>query len=488
MTPGVVFQEARKNDPWGLFFVLTVCLGLQLASATFLVRDVSSPNAATVIATALVHRGEFAVRAWPRTARTADGGEEPLRAYHLPAEPLLLAAGFRVLPAALTRYLHVPVTVLLVGAIVVVAFRIAGRAAGIAAGVVASIDPFVLWHGPVWDDAFLAAALEWAAFALIVTTVRAAPEVSESGGRAVVTAGLIVLVAGLAALTRTSSQVVLGLAGAGLLVLPVFRPFRAAGAATLIGVAVALAAWGGRNYAVLGEFQTGSSHDGITLFESNYATARPLLLRTGTVETYELEALAPHFAAVATMSEFDANRYFIREAVEYARSHPGDVIATAAVKSATTLTGVNPALPLTTARNLVAATASLAVLVAGIFGWRLIARGADRPEVRVGLFLAIVVTIVTCLGMLAGPAGLRYRLSATAFLYLGGGVVVSRLSRQMAKGSFCLLPFALCLLPSHHHTRPALVLVVQDLQPRFLDQPPRFRLRQLTEQSHLHGK
>jgi hypothetical protein len=431
MTPGVVFQGPQKNDPRGLFFVIALCLALQLVSATFFVSDFSSPNAATVIATALVQRGEFAVHAWPRAARTPAGDEEPLRAYHLPAEPLLLAAGFRVLPAALTRYLHVPVTVLLVTALAFVAFRIAGPAIGITAGVVASLDPFILWHGPVWDDAFLAAGLEWTVFALLVMIARDAPGGSGAGVRAIATAALIVMTTGLAALTRSASQVVLGLAGAGLLVLPAFRPLRAAGAAMLVGVALALAAWGGRNFAVLGEFQVGSSHDGITLFESNYATARPSLLRTGTVDRYELETLAPLFAAVATMSEFDANRYFMREAIGYVRGHPGDVIATAGVKSAMTLTGVNPARPLPASRNLVAAATSLTILVAGVLGWRLLAGDAVRPDARLVLFLGLVVTMVTCVGMLAGPAGLRYRLSATPFLHLGAAAVIVRaLSRR----------------------------------------------------------
>jgi hypothetical protein len=206
----------------------------------------------------------------------------------------------------------------------------------------------------------------------------------------------------------------------------------------ILGVALALAGWGGRNYAALGEFQPGSSHDGITIFETNYATARPSLLRTGTVDRYELETLAPHFAAVATMSEFDANRYFTREAIRYARSHPGDVIATAALKSAMTLTGVNPARPLLTSRNLVAAATSLTLLVAGVLGWRLLETDAGRPDAGLVAFLGIVVTMVTCAGMLAGPAGLRYRLSVTPFLYLGAAAVIVR----GMPSAFCLMPSA----------------------------------------------
>ena len=374
---------------------------------------------------AVVQRGEFAVHAWPRTARTPAGNEEPLRAYHLPAEPLLLAAGLRLLPTALTRYLHVPVTMLLVTAIAAVAFWAGGRAIAITAGGLACLDPFILRHGPVWDDAFLAAALEWTVLAALVKTVRETCVANRSLVRRLTPILLIGLAAGLAALTRSSSQVVLVLAGFGLVVLPRFRPLRAAGAAMLAGVALALAAWGARNAAVVGEFHAGSSHDGITLFESNYATARPLLLGTGTVENYELEALAPYFAAVAPMSELDANRYFTRQAFEYTRSNAGDVIATSGVKFVTTLTGVNPSQPLTTARNLIAAAASLAMLVAGIAGWGRLVRDAGRRESALLMFLGIVITTVTCLVMLAGPTGLRYRLSATPLLYLGAAALVT---------------------------------------------------------------
>ena len=114
--------------PFALLQVALFCLVLQLASTTLQTRDYSSPNAATTIARALVDRGEFAAHAWPRTAKTNSGDEEPLRAYHLPGEPLLIAAGFRVLPAALLPYLHIPITVLFVSAVAAVGFWIGGRA------------------------------------------------------------------------------------------------------------------------------------------------------------------------------------------------------------------------------------------------------------------------------------------------------------------------------------------------------------------------
>ena len=151
--------------------ILALALITQLLSAAFLVRDFTSPNAASVIATSIVERGEFAARAWPRVARAPDGGEAPLRAYHLPAEPVLLAMAHRLLPAALTPYIHVPITTLFVFAVASLGWLSGGRRVGFLAGIFAALDPFVLAHGPVWDDAFLAAAMEWTVFALLLRSV-----------------------------------------------------------------------------------------------------------------------------------------------------------------------------------------------------------------------------------------------------------------------------------------------------------------------------
>ena len=54
-----------------------------------------------------------------------------------------------------------------------------------------------------------------------------------------------------------------------------------------------------------------------------------------------------------------------------------------------------------------------------------LARDASRPEVRLLVFLGIVVTTVTCLGMLVGPTGLRYRVSATPLLYVGAAALLT---------------------------------------------------------------
>jgi hypothetical protein len=322
--------------------------------------------------------------------------------------------------------------VLFVNAVAAVGFWTGGRALGLAAGAIASLDPFVIAHGAVWDDSFLAAALEWTIFAGLVGTLAAARtgETAQASARRMGLFALLGVLAGLAALTRSSSQVILGVVGLGLIARPAFRPLRAAGWAILLGIALALVAWGARNHRVLGEFQFGSSHDGITLFESNYATARPSLLRTGVVESYTLDDLGVHFGAVAPMREFDADRYFRRQAVAYATDHPLDVLATGVLKLALSLTGVHLGQPLTSMRNLVALAANAVLILAGVWGWRRWRSDArERPAMRLVVFLCVVAATLTCLGLLAGPAGIRYRVDATGFLYLGAAAAFISFAR-----------------------------------------------------------
>jgi hypothetical protein len=407
------------------------CLVLQVASATLQKRDFSSPNAATMIAKAVVERGEFAAHAWPRTRMTTSGVEEPLRAFHLPGEPLLIAAGLRVLPASLLPYLHVPIALLFVTAVAAVAFRIGGRAFGLIAGAVASLDPFVVAHGPVWDDTFLAAALEWTIFAVLLRSLVTAGKGQAPPADSIRPASiaLVAVLSAAAALTRSSSQAILAAIAIVLIARPVFRPLRAAGWAILLGIAVALVAWGARNHRALGEFQIGSSHDGITLFESNYATARPSLLRTGVVESYTLDDLREQFDAVAPMSEFEANRYFRRQAMAYARDNPLDVLTTGGLKLLVSLTGLNLGRPLMSARNLVPLAANVFLVFAGVYGWRRLRLDRERLEVRLLGWLFLAVVTLTCLGLLAGPSGMRYRVDATGFLYLGAAAAIISVAR-----------------------------------------------------------
>lgn len=410
-----------------LLLIAFLSLTSQIVSATWLVSNPTSPNASAVLASSIVERGEFAVRAWPRTAKTPSGAEEPLRAYHLPAEPLYLAAGFRFLPSALRRYLHVPITVLFVTAVAAVGVWVGGRVVGLLAGALAMFDPFVLVHGPVWDDAFLGAALEWTVLAVLVRGLAGAGQRQLNSRQAMAVASLIAAAAATAALTRSSSQVLIGLVATVVIANRSFRPIRTCGWAAIAGLALALTVWGARNQAVLAEFFVGSSHDGITLFESNFATARPSMLRTGIAESYELEDLGNHFRAVASMTELDANRYFTRQAVAYAMNQPADVLTTAGLKLFASLTGVNLGRHVAARRNLVALVWNVGLIIAGVVGWLWLSRDRVRKEAVLLCYAGAIVAIVTCLSLLAGPVGLRYRISAAPLLYLGAAVAVVKL-------------------------------------------------------------
>src|SRR5262249_51058820 len=153
------------------------------------------------------------------------------------------------LPGSAARYLHVPVTTLFVTAIAAVGLLIGGVRLGALAGTFASLDPFVLFHGPVWDDTFLSAALVWTVFALILASARRPGLLGPAG-----TAALkgppyvlaIALCAAIAAITRLQAQLVLSLVAIAAIVIPSLRPLRRAGLAVLTGVVVALTLWGAR--------------------------------------------------------------------------------------------------------------------------------------------------------------------------------------------------------------------------------------------------
>lgn len=432
MLVGAESQRARLGAWRSLVAVAGVTLVVQCLSATFVAKDLTTPNASTLIARALVARGEFSVPAWHRL-RGPDGDvpAEPLRAFQLPGEPLYLAAGFR-LPAVLWRYLHVPVTVLLVSSIAAVGLLMGGSRLALATGLVANLDPFVLVHGPVWDDTFLVAALEWCLFALVLIGIRYRPARGSHTSVRLALFTMVALLAGCAAVTRATSQVLLGGFGAAAVCLPSFRAVRAHGWAMLVGVFLALMVWGARNAAVVGTFYLGSSHNGLTLFESNYPHAREAILRTGTAEGLSRTHMGPQFSAVARAGEVEADEHFTREAWSYILASPVDVARTAALKLFVSATGYNFALPASSPRNLVPTASNVLLLAFGLWGlctwWR---RGLDHP---VGWFtIAGIATSVTLAALALGPTGMRYRIGLTGFLYLGVASAMTDVPRSRTR-------------------------------------------------------
>jgi hypothetical protein len=389
--------------------ISVLCAVVQIASATVQQRTFESPNMAAEMARSLAERGTFEVAG--------------RRAYQLPGESWYLALGFAVLPDHLHRYLHVPVTVVLVTAIAAVASAIAGPAAALGAGLMGTADPFVIVHGPVWDDTFLAAALEWAILATVVGwlaggSVPAAPMAYGVG-----------VAAACAALTRTASPIPLLSLGAALAVMPSLRRLRRVGVALVVGVVLALTMWAARNFVVLGTFYAGTTRDGKTLYEANCAYTRQGIRETGVVGGF-LDRCDPDQAAhVGRLGEVAADWQLRRYALDYMMSNPLDVSLTAMFKLAVSLTGYDFASPLTSLRNLVGVSSSLLVIVIGASGLALLRRHPARnTPVAVVIAIAGLTTLAATLAMLAvGPVGLRYRISLTAFLYLGVGVLITRL-------------------------------------------------------------
>jgi hypothetical protein len=403
--------------------VAGVCLLIQVASATFLVRDVESPNAATRIARTLAAGEGYAIAPLPGGRDPLSVADPPRRAYHLPGEPLYLALGLRVLPGSLHRYLHVPIAMILIVAITVVALAAAGPRVAITAGVLASVDPFIVAHGPVWDDLFLASAAEWTLFAI---AARQFHRVTSPGPRArrdiapgsVTALAVVVLIAAVAAVTRMQSQALIGAAGLAAIVLPRARGIRWMGAAALVGIVIGVGAWSVRNQIVLGTPLAGTTHDGKTLFESTYATARATILTHGVAQNYDWVSAPPSLAGVERLDELEADRRFARAAWQYIRDHPFDVAVTGLFKIGVSLLGIDFSKPIRAPRNLVLITVNALLLVLGV--WGLVVWKRHQPEAtRFIVALAAIATCVTLLFLAAGPVGLRYRIGLTGFLYLG---------------------------------------------------------------------
>jgi hypothetical protein len=364
---------------------------------------------------------------------TGDYAVGGARAYHLPGEPLLIAAGLR-LPPALRPYLHLPVVLLFVGSVTATAFAVLGPRVATFAGGLAALDPFVVAHGPVWDDAMLAASLEWLVIALLVSALPSQRGETLTLGPVPVTRVLAGLAAAGAAVTRIHSQWLL----AGLAIItwsrPRFAAARGTAAMVALGAALAVGAWGWRNTSAVGAFVTGSTHDGKTFFESTYATARGAILTHGVAQHFEAGQIPPP-ALNPVGGEVAMNRFFMAEAWAYIASHPIDVTITAVFKTMVSMTGVDFGRPLTSPRNLVGVASNLALVsaaLAGLVAWRRHpASGTDRGRLVSTAALTMAATTLTLLA--AGPVGLRYRLSLAGFLYLAAALALHIRFRPMTE-------------------------------------------------------
>jgi hypothetical protein len=409
---------------WRIAIVAAFVVATQAGSATWLVEDYETPNASTAVAASLA-RGEGYVaqageRLWgPASLRAS----EPLRFWVLPGEPLLLAAAFTVLPSRLHRYVHVPVTSLLILAVAAFAWSLAGERLALASAVFASVQPFVVLHGPVWDDTFLAAALQWialAAFAAIIRNqTRAGPPArTRFSGRAASAVAAITL--GYATIVRGDLPLFMIL----LLILTLATPsLRALRRPVLMSVAIAalsLAAWGLRNRIAVGSFETGSSHDGITLWESNgpYTAAA---LERGQVMMLSMqpELMDPYWLHTREMTEAEANRYFVRRAIEHVSSNGGAAVRLSMRKAFFTVLSLRPELPLLAPRNLVGIVANTVALFFAAIGLvALVRERSEWREQRRYLVLLVPVAVAVSCAVLIGPIGARYKIALDGVVWI----------------------------------------------------------------------
>ena len=424
-----------------VWLIAVLAVLTQSLSATFLVKEFTTPNAATDIARHLVDTGEMRTENfWTRLRGPYPPPTEPLRMFHLPGEPLYLAAGFKLLPTATDRYLHVPVTVLLIVAACAAAVRVAGTRAGLIVGLLACLNPYTLLHGPVWDDLFLGAALEWTVFLAALNALRlqnkardAAAEAADRparirGSRRGVWSLAVIAgaAAAMATLTRSQSMLTLGGFAALVVLLPRLRPAWPVAVLVVVGVTLAAGGWGLRNRVVMGHFTIGSSHDGITLYESNYPHAVEAVRDTGQVERLNAKYMADDYDRTRDLGEFEADAYFRRRATDSMKANPLGVLAAVPIKAWVTLTGWDFAMPAKSPRNLVSLATNAILLLLATAGVATTLRRWQWRNPAHQLLLAVALTGggAVILLLVIGPVGLRYRMTIEPLVWLSASVFV----------------------------------------------------------------
>jgi hypothetical protein len=446
--PGLVRGTVMRLRQRPLLTVAALALAIQLVSAARRSTYVM-PNAALVIASNVADSGRYEGGSWLRLKGTLVPTDPPLRSYHLPGEPLYLAAGLALHRPSVFAYWHVPVAVLLIVAAAAAAGALFGPEGALVAGVIAAVDPLMAVHGPVYDDTFLGAALFWFVVAVLLRRW-ADVHPGEPTGQA--TSGFVsdvavLVAAGWAAVTR--SEALIALVGLTLccLALPSLRSLRRLGAAVGIGLLLAVGTWTARNAIVQGHLLIGSSHDGITLWESNEAHA-PQALALGQVDGLSADPaiVGAIWRQTVARDEVGANRVFVRAAVQDMAAHPLRVAAFAARKVATSITGVRPELPLLAARNVVSILATALLIVMAALGWsrqrrrrpdEVRAFGADAGDLpRQGAGIAAMLLALEALGVLAlGPVGVRYWVIWRPVLWVMAGLAVVPIVRRSWVGN-----------------------------------------------------
>lgn len=398
-----------------------------------------SPNTSTAIARQVAAGGDYSVRRWDRLRGPDPRNDvDELRMFHLPGSTLYQAAGFTLLGETAQRFMFVPFTVALVTLACWWGCRVGGTVLGALVGAIGLLHPFVQLHGPVWDDATMAAALDWT-LATMVVSLLAIPR-ERRAVRLAVLAGIL-LCSGVAAVTRASSLPFMAGAAISALSVPGLRPARAAALCIALGAAMSLSAWGARNASVSGSFFVGSTHDGITLWESVYPSAVEAMLRHGQVDQLNDERMADDFARTRDLSELEAHRFFVARARDYMLENPLAVARTGIIKVAFTASGVDTFEPsLLTLRNVVAVAHNVPLVLLACWSllrpsfWRGLAAGRPAGE-RVCARLVLMGALLVGLAMLfIGPNSLRYRAMIEPVLWIAAASTVLDAARWLQRG------------------------------------------------------
>jgi hypothetical protein len=414
---------------WVLVAVALLTAVIQFLSARGEPDKTLAPlNAAQEIAAHLAWEGRYVGGNWVRLKGVVRPEDPPLRAFNLPGYVWYAAAMWRAFPRA-HRYIQIPVVVLLTVAVAATAAALGGPMLGLLSGLVAALDPFMVVHGPVWDDAVFGTTLEWLIFAIAVYRWR------QTRSSVAWTENIIVMaLAGLAALTRTEAQAVLLVLTAVVWALPSLRALRRTSLFAALGVVIAVSAWGVRNESAIGTFLTGSTHDGITLWESNGPAARQAL-RLGQVDrlSENPSVMQPYWSATMPMTEAGADSYFRRAALRYISAHPVETGKTAFGKLVVSVSGVRPERDLNNERNLVSIIDNGLLLVLSLAAVFQLTRRPPRLRHAV-LLVMITVSASAIVGLLLiGPAGIRYWLTLRGMTWMLSAWELLHLGRTVSR-------------------------------------------------------
>ena len=392
------------------------------------------PNVALLIAYNVATSGRYEGGSWIRLKGTESPTDPPLRAYHLPGEPLYLAAGLAMRRPVLFTFWHVPVTVLLALATAACALALFGPDAALVTGAIAALDPVTLVHGHVYDDTFLGAALLWAGSAILI---RRWVDTASGAGQPPTTAQpwltfALMLAAGWASITRSELFAVFVVTAACCAGIPALTALRRSGVAIAVAILVAGGSWTARNALVLHHPVVGSTHDGLTLWESTAPQAGRALSR-GQVDALSTDPaiVEPLWRETAATDEVGANDVFWTAAVRGIWAEPRRVTGLAFHKVLLSVLGVRPEESWASARNAVSIAVAILLAVAAALGWRRIA--ATPSPVRHVPAIAAWALALECVVVLAiGPVGIRYWIAGRPLLWILAGCLVLRVGATRA--------------------------------------------------------